>query len=171
MDQIGSAMIRLIRQQFRNFNHFDVHAGFGDNRFCAAIDNIAAWTEHIMQVAQRLILRNQELYLFVLSFRDAIQWPIRTRSFTDTNCLLFCLFPHCFTGAGFWIRRQFPRLFRCFRIKVINILAGIHIVSAYMILRSGKATSPVKSGHLSGWISQPFRSWRVVWQHFSVQKL
>ncbi len=42
MDQIGSAMIRLIRQQFRNFNHFDVHAGFGDNRFCAAIDNIAA---------------------------------------------------------------------------------------------------------------------------------
>ena len=72
MDQIGSAMIRLIRQQVRNFNHFDVHAGFGDNRFCAAIDNISAWIEHIMPVAQRRILRNQELYLFILSFRDAI---------------------------------------------------------------------------------------------------
>jgi len=35
-------MIRLIRQQVPNFNHFDVHAGSGDNRFCAAIDNISA---------------------------------------------------------------------------------------------------------------------------------
>ncbi len=56
--------IRLLCQQVRNLTHFGVHAGSGDNRFCAAIDNTAARIEHIMPVAQGRILRNGSIGVF-----------------------------------------------------------------------------------------------------------